>query len=67
MSNFEIIFLNETWTNKSSKLELNGYKLYMYHSFRKYQNKRAKRSNGGILPYVKNSIVKGEKLVKKTM
>ena len=51
IGNYDSIFLNETWTNKNSIVDLNGYKLY--HSYRKYQNKRAKRSSGGLLIYVR--------------
>jgi exonuclease III len=62
ISSFDLIFLSETWTNKGSKIDLEGYKLI--HSYRKIQNRRAKRNSGGILVYIKNDLFKGIKLLK---
>ena len=50
-------------TNKNSKIEITGYK--HFQSYRKVQNKKAKRNSGGILLFVKNSISKGIRLVVK--
>ncbi|MEW8546197.1 MAG: endonuclease/exonuclease/phosphatase family protein, partial [Candidatus Thiodiazotropha sp.] len=60
---YDIICLIETWTTKTSQIEITGYKT-LVHSYRKFVNKRAKRASGGLIIYVKNSIYKGVKLVK---
>jgi hypothetical protein len=57
------VCLSETWTNKKTNIELNGYKNPI-HSYRKFQNRRARRASGGIIIYIKNDIRKGVKLVK---
>ena len=54
--------LLETWTKKSSKIEIDGYKT-LTHSYRKLVNRRAKRAGGGIIIYVKDEIQKGVKLI----
>lgn len=62
ITEYDLICLSETWTNKTSKIKLNGYQAF--HSYRNFQHRRAKRSSGGIIIYVKKSILKGIKLVK---
>ena len=63
ISKYDIFCLIETWTTKTSQIEIDGYKI-LVHSCRKFVNKRAKRASGRLLIYVKNSIYKGVKLVK---
>ena len=53
----------ETWTSKNSKISLNGYSK-VFHSFRRFQNRRAKRASGGIIIYTRDGIKNGVKLVK---
>ena len=62
LSDYKIICLLETWTKKSSKIEIEGYKT-LTHSYRKLVNRRAKRAGGGIIIYVKDEIHKGVKLI----
>lgn len=64
LKRFDIICLNETWTNKNSIIDISGYSKPI-HSYRRFQNRRAKRSSGGIIIYVKDNIRKGISLVKK--
>ena len=59
----DIICLTETWTNKDSTLDLKGYSKPI-HSYRRLQHRRAKRSSGGIVIYIKDNIRKGVTLVK---
>lgn len=63
ITGFDLICLYETWTSKNSKIDLIGYSKPI-HSYRRFQNKRAKRASGGLLIYIKDSIRKGVKLVK---
>ena len=62
LSDYKIIYLLETWTKKSSKTEIEGYKT-LTHSYRKLVNRRAKRAGGGVIIYVKDEIHKGVKLI----
>ena len=59
----DIICLTESWTNKKSIIDLNGYSRPI-HSYRRYQHRRAKRSSGGIIIYIKDTIRKGVSLVR---
>ena len=63
LSEHDIICLTETWTSKNSRIELNGYSNPI-HSYRRFKNRRAKRSSGGIIVYIKDDIRQGIKLVK---
>ena len=63
ITNYDIICLSETWTSKNSVINLKGYSNPI-HSYRKYRHKRAKRSSGGIIVYIRDSIRKGIKMVK---
>ena len=47
LAKYDIIFLYETWANKTSDFDLEGYKCY--NLYRKFQHRRAKRSSGGTL------------------
>ena len=60
---YDIICLSETWSNKNTNIDLNGYSNPI-HSYRKYQHRRARRSSGGIIIYIKDSLRKGVKLIK---
>lgn len=62
ISQYDICF-SETWTKKNSKINLNGYSDPI-HSYRHFQNRRAKRASGGIIIYIKDSVRKGIKLIK---
>ena len=55
--------MQETWTTRHSDIELDGYS-HPIHSFRRFQNKRAKRASGGVIIYIKDNIRKGVKLIK---
>ena len=63
IANYDIVCLSETWTNKSSLIDLKGYSSPI-HSYRKYQHKRARRSSGGLIIYIKDSIRAGIELIK---
>ena len=63
INDFDIIALCETWTNKTSHIEIPGYEFYTLH--RPKLNRNARRDSGGIIVYMKHSIAKGVKLVKK--
>jgi len=60
MCKHDNILLFETWTNKNSDNNINGYKYF----YRKFQNRRAKRNSGGVAIYLKYSIAKGITVVK---
>ena len=63
LSQYHVICLSETWTNKQSQIKLSGYSNPI-HSYRRLQNRKAKRSSGGIIIYIKDSIRKGVKLIR---
>ena len=63
ITKYDIICLYETWTSKTSKIDLIGYNK-PNHSYRRFQNKRAKRASGGLVVYIRDSIRKGVKLMK---
>ncbi len=52
----------ETWANNSACYDIDGYKCYLFN--RKIQNKKSKRSSGGIAIYIEQSIAKGISIVK---
>lgn len=62
INEYDIVCFCEMWTGKNSLLNLNGYKLF--HSYRRFQNRCAKRKSGGLVIYVKNSTKNGIKLIK---
>ena len=53
---YDSIFLSETWSNKYSNLDIDGYE-----HFAKYRKKKlkARRESGGLVTYFKKSVVKG--------
>ena len=53
---YDVIILSECWTNKFSKLDLEGYSYFSKHRPRR---KKAKRDSGGLVCYLKNDIYKG--------
>ena len=63
LSQYHIICLSETWTNKHSHIELSGYSRPI-HSYRRLHNRSAKRSSGGIIIYIKYNIRTGVKLIR---
>ena len=62
ISDYDIICLQETFTNKNSKIDLKGYK--SIHSYRRLQNRRAKQASGGLVIYIRERFQKGVKVVK---
>ena len=58
ITRYALVLLQETWTSKKSKIDIDGFSNPI-HSFRKVQNRRAKRNSGGIIIYIKDSIRKG--------
>ena len=61
----DILSVYETWTSKDFSLQINGFECY--NVYRRYQNRRAKRSSGGVVLYIRNSIAKGIDIVKKNI
>ena len=55
--------MSETWTKKSSLIDLNGFSNPI-DSYRRLQNRRANRASGGIIVYIRDSIRKGVSLIK---
>ena len=58
----DIIFLSESWTDKSSNIELNDFTCYNF--YRKFKHRKAKRNSGGIVIYVRNTIKTGISIAK---
>jgi hypothetical protein len=58
----DIIFLYETWTSKTSKIDIDGYTTH--NLYRKFQHRRAKRSSGGTAIYYKNYLKGGIHIVR---
>ena len=56
MSNHDIIFFSECWSNRHSKLKLEGYERVCKHRKRR---KRARRDSGGLVCFFKKNIWKG--------
>ena len=56
----DIILLSETWTSKSSCLELEGYTCFSKHRDRKL---KSRRSSGGLVCYARHDISKGVTLL----
>jgi len=56
ISGNDIILLNETWTNKFSNLDIQGYETYTLHRER---TRGAKRDSGGMVAYFAQSIAHG--------
>ena len=63
ITKYDLVCLQETWTSKKSKIDIDGFSSPI-HSFRKVQNRRARRNSGGIIIYIKDTIRNGVKLVK---
>ena len=59
---YDINFLYESWTQKKSDIDINGYKCF--NLYRKFQNRRANSYSGGIVLYIRDSISDGVKLVR---
>ena len=57
---FDVILLCETWSNKLSDLDVDGY---VRISKTRKLKKRAKRSSGGIEVYIKEHLIKGIKVL----
>ena len=52
----------ESWTNKDSDIDIEGY--ISHNFFRKFQNRNAKRHSGGIVLYYKETIQQGISVVR---
>ena len=61
----DIIFLYESWTSETSEIDLNGY--YSYNSYRKFQNRRARRNSGGAVVNIKSDCKMGVEVVKNVL
>ena len=48
------MFLFETWTNRSSNIDIDGY--VSHNFYRKYQTRRARRCNGVVTVYIKDIL-----------
>ena len=55
-------FLYETWTSEQSNIDITGY--FSHNFFRKFRHRNAKRGNGGLALYIKDSIKDGVKVVR---
>lgn len=62
LTEHDIIFLLESWTNERSNIALNNYVSHNY--YRKFQHRNARRSSGGILLLYKKSLEPGIKIVR---
>jgi len=58
----DIVFLYESWTSSTSEINIPGYVVHNF--FRRFQHKNAKRSSGGIVLCIKESLKNGIKIVK---
>ena len=63
LHNHSVIFLCETWHNKSSIIDINGFTTY--HCPRPKYNRRAKRNSGGLVIYCKSALADGISTVKR--
>ena len=63
LHNHSVIFLCETWHNKSSIIDVNGFTTY--HCPRPKYNRRAKRNSGGLVVYCKSAMADGISTVKR--
>lgn len=52
----------ESWTNKESDVGLSGY--VSHNFYRKFQNRNAKRCNGGVVLYYKEHLKKGIEIIR---
>ena len=62
ISNYDIIFLYETWASKKTNLELKDYECINF--YRKFQHRNAKRASGGVALYYKKHLKDGIMLLK---
>ena len=53
---YDCVFVSETWTNKYSNIDIEGYVKYCKHRKRR---KHAKRDSGGLVVYFKENLDKG--------
>ena len=58
----DIIFLYETWADKSSDIDLSGYT--SINIYRKFRHRNAKRQSGGIAVYYKECLSEGITIVR---
>ena len=57
----DIVLLTETWTDKSSCIEVNNFEVYPLH--RQERKKASKRNSGGIILYIRNKYVSKDNLI----
>ena len=62
IANNDIVFLFETWTNRNSNIDIDGY--VSHNFYRKYQNRRARRCSGGVTVYIKDILKNGVSIVR---
>ena len=58
---YDLVLLNEIWTNHQSAIDITGYESYCSH--RKRVDNKARRLSGGVICYVKSCHTRGIKLV----
>ena len=56
------MFLFETWTNRNSNIDIDGY--VSHNFYRKYQNRRARRGKGGVSVCIKDILKNGVYIVR---
>jgi hypothetical protein len=61
LSSHDICFLYESWTNPKSSVSLNGF--VTHHFYRKFQNRNARRSSGGLILYFKEHLKEGIEII----
>ena len=62
ISQSDIIFLFETWTNKDSDIRLSGYTSHNF--YRKFQHRKARRNSGGTVIYYRDHLKPGITVVR---
>ena len=62
LTNYDVIFLYESWSNPDSVYDLNGYRCYNF--YRSYKNTRARRSSGGVVVFIRESVLPGVQIVR---
>ena len=62
VNKYDVILLCETWTSKLSSLSISGFEVFASH--RPKINKKARRCSGGVILYVKESLLKAVTVVK---
>ena len=59
---YDIIFLYETWANEYTVYNLDGYSCYNF--YRQFQHRKARRRNGGVALFIRDSVKCGIDVIK---